>query len=225
MSFIDIPTEQTTAITDLVLAVSALTLSLFIYGIGRTRDGKKSCIWSWAFGLLALASVLGAAAHGIMMSKTIHFIIWQPIHLSLGLTIALFTAGVVYDIREYSLPRGFMPVILGIGVIFYLITVLVSGGFYVFIIYESIAMLFALVSYIILAIGKKKSRFWLMAAGIFISISAAVIQASGSVHLTLIWEFDYNGIFHLLQVIGILFLYTGVIADLRARSLPSGTSA
>jgi hypothetical protein len=53
MEFIDIPTEQTTSVTDIVLAL-----------------------------------------------------------LALGLTVALFVAGVVYDMRGFSLPRVLLPIVL-----------------------------------------------------------------------------------------------------------------
>jgi hypothetical protein len=217
MRFIDIPTEQTTAVTDVILAVCAFVFSIIVCRIGRSHDRKKALIWTWAFGLLALASALGAAAHGIAVTKETNFIIWQPINLALGLTIALFVTGVMYDMREFSLSRGYIPVFLGVGVIFYLITLLVNAGFFIFILYESIAMIFALVSYIILAIRKKHKSFWLMAAGIFVTIIAAVIQAAGTIHVKVIWEFDQNGLFHILQVVGLVFLFSGVYSELLSR--------
>jgi hypothetical protein len=225
MSFVNIPTEQTTAVTDVILALFALTFSLIVYSMGRLCDRKKALIWTWAFGLLSLASVLGAVAHGITITAGTNFIIWQPINLALGLTIALFVTGVVYDMRGFSLSPGHIPVFLGIGVIFYLITLLVRAGFIIFILYESIAMLFALVSYLILAIKKKLNSFWLMTAGILVTIIAAGIQAAGTIHVKVIWEFDQNGLFHILQVVGLVFLFSGVYSELLSRPLSENESS
>ena len=99
ISIIDSPTEQTTAVTYICLALLALTVSLVVYNIGHSRDPKKAIIWTGAFGLLTVASIFGAAAHGFKMSEQTNFILWQPINLSLDLTIALFVAGAVYDLR------------------------------------------------------------------------------------------------------------------------------
>ena len=51
---------------------------------------------------------------------------------------------------------------------------------------------------------------WLMATGVFCSIIAAAIQTRKSVSLTFIWRFDHNGIYHLVQVLGLMFLLIGL---------------
>jgi hypothetical protein len=210
MSITDIPTEQTTAVTDLILAVLALIVSFIIYNIGYPRNLKKARLWVWAFRLLAIASFFGAAAHGFKMTEHTNFILWQPINLALGLTIALFAAGVVYDLKGDSLPRAIVPVFLAAGMIFYVVTVLVPGTFIVFILYEAIVMLFALISYLVLSFRKKHNGYWLMVMGIVLSITAAGIQATSSIRFTLIWEFDHNGVFHLIQMLGLVFLLSGL---------------
>ncbi len=51
---------------------------------------------------------------------------------------------------------------------------------------------------------------WLMATGIFFSIIAAGIQANKSIFLTFIWQFDHNGIYHMVQVAGLMLLLMGL---------------
>jgi hypothetical protein len=217
MEFTDIPTEQTTFVTDVILALLALGFVLLLYSIGRRHDLKKTRIWSWAFGLLSLSAALGAIAHGIKMSAQTNKIIWQPIYLALGLTIALFVIGVIYDIRGYNIPRLLIPIALLTGTAFYIITVIVPGTFIVFILYEAIAMIFALAAYLWLAIRKKLKGSWLMAIGILITIIAAGVQASGAISITFIWKFDNNGIFHIIQMIALIFLLFGIRAELFSR--------
>jgi hypothetical protein len=224
MAFTDIPTEQTTAVTDIILALLALIVSMIVCYTGHRRDPKKARIWTWAFGLLAIASAFGAVAHGIKMTEHMNFFLWQPINFALGLTIALFAAGVVYDLKGTSIPRFLIPVFLAAGMIFYFITIFIPGTFIVFILYEALAMMFALISYVVISIRKKRTGYWLMAVGIMISIIAAGFQATTSMRFTFIWEFDHNGIFHIIQIAGLFFLLLGLRSDFLSRPFSQNPS-
>jgi hypothetical protein len=57
VAFIDIPAEQTTALTDAVLALIALYAGIALQRF-RNRDPAKVRIWSWTFGLLAVIAGL-----------------------------------------------------------------------------------------------------------------------------------------------------------------------
>ena len=210
MEFIDIPTEQTTAATDVLLALVALVSVVYLLRIGKGRDPWKTRIWAWGFGLLAFASALGAVAHGFKMSEQLNDLLWKPLNLALGLTIAMFAVGVVYDRWGEASSRRVLPILIGVGVAFFVVTVVIPGSFLVFILYEAVAMLFALVVYVLLAARRHLVGASVMAAGILITIVAAGIQASGAVVLTIIWEFDHNGIFHLIQVVGVAVLVAGL---------------
>ncbi len=58
---------------------------------------------------------------------------------------------------------------------------------------------------------------WLMAVGIFVTIIAAGVQAGNAFSFTFIWSFDHNGVYHLLQMVGIVFLVAGLRKSLPAR--------
>jgi hypothetical protein len=217
MELIDIATEQTTAATDVLVAIIAAAFAVLLAKEGGRSDRTKGRIWSAAFGLLAVASVLGAIAHGFQMSQRANELLWMPLNLVLGVTVALFVAGAVYDLRSFSLPRPLVPILLAVGVAFFVVTVLIPGSFLVFVIYEAIAMLFALVVYIVLAARKTLRGAAMMAAGVLVSIVAAAVQATGVVRFTLIWEFDHNGAFHLIQMVGLVLLLIGLRTDLVPR--------
>jgi len=210
ISIIDSPTELTTAFTDLLLAALSLAVLICVYRTGYSRDPKKTLIWLWAFAFLIAASLFGAAAHGFKMSERTNFILWQPIYLFLGMTVALFVSGVVYDLRRRSIPLPVLVLLLASALVFYAITVLIPGSFLIFIIYEAVAMVFAFVSYLVLSIRDRSRGYLFMTAGIFISIIAAVIQATQYVRFRFIWEFDHNGTFHLVQMAGMVFLLIGL---------------
>jgi hypothetical protein len=214
----NIPNEQTTAATDVFLAILAFIITVKIYLSGKGVDLKKARIWIWVFGLLTFASVIGAYAHGFKMSKLTNYVLWQPLNLSLGLAVGLFAAGVVYDFKNFTLPKAMIPVVLICAIIFYTITVIFPNALAVFIICEAILMLFALVAYTILASRKTIKGAGLMAAGILVTIIAAVIQAIKATKIIFIREFDHNGIFHIVQMIGLIILLKGLQTEFKSRA-------
>ncbi len=224
MQFIDIPTEQTTAITDVFLFVLAFIVTISVYRSGKETDIIKTRIWVGAFGLLCITAMLGAIAHGIKMSPFTNYLIWQPLNFFLGMAIALFAAGVIYDWKGFVLPRNLFIVLIVAGILFYAITLFVPGSFFVFILYEAAAMIFSLIMYIYLWARRKFPGSLFMVFGILISIIAAVVQAINSLSLTLIWEFDHNGLFHLIQMAGIIFLLKGLQTEFKSRAISPKTN-
>ncbi|AHC15762.1 DUF6962 family protein [Salinispira pacifica] len=214
MEFISIETELTTAVTDFLLgAAGAWAAVSLMRRVNRYRIPQKPRFWAAAFGLLSLAGFLGFFAHGFEMSDGLRNVLWQPLYLSLGLTISMFAAAVLIDLRKKAVPRGVMPGFLAAGALFYLLTLVFPGSFLIFILYEALAMIFALGAYIFLSVRSPGRAPFLMTAGIFLSILAAAVQAAGSVEIRIIWLFDHNGVFHIIQMAGLLFLYAGVKAD------------
>jgi hypothetical protein len=50
----------------------------------------------------------------------------------------------------------------------------------------------------------------MMVAGILTTIAAAGVQAGKLISFTFIWSFDHNGVYHLIQMMGIGFLLAGL---------------
>ncbi|MGB0386818.1 MAG: DUF6962 family protein [Ardenticatenaceae bacterium] len=221
IEFIDIPTEQTTAATDVILAVQAVGSILYLrkieHKIAADDDERsKIRIWSAGLGLLGTSAALGAVAHGLKMSEQTRDLFWQPLSLSLGLTVSLFVVGVVYDLWGDQAARRILPVMLLIGFSFYLITRIIPGSFLIFILYEAAALLFALGAYAWLAIRKRKPGAKWMTIGILLSLIAAAIPTRKPLFVELIWKFDHNGIYHIVQMFGLLALMAGLRAGLLA---------
>lgn len=217
MEFIDIPTEQTTAATDAISAGIAMIGAVYLRHIGK-NSGWKTTLWVWVFGLLALAAILGSIAHGLKISEVAQTRLWYPLYLSLGLMIALFVVATAYEIWGEIIARKLLPVMLSIGVGFFSITIIWPDNFLVFIIYETLAMLFALGSYSLIAYRGYREGAGLIAAGILVTIIAAGVQASNAVSFTFIWAFDHNGIYHLIQMAGLVLLIVGLGKTLASRN-------
>lgn len=214
VEIIDSPTERTTAATDAVLAALAAGCSAALLR-KRPRNPWKAGLWAAAFGTLTLGATLGTVAHGFKMSPQTYQLLWQPLNLSLGVTIALFVTGVVYDTWGERAARRVLPLALLAAGGFFTFTLVRPGSYLVFVLYQSVGMLFALGVYSWLTRRRALPGAAWMTAGVLTTIIASALQASGRVSFTFIWQFDHNGVYHLVQMPGLLMLYTGLRAALQ----------
>jgi hypothetical protein len=105
-----------------------------------------------------------------------------------------------------------------LALVFFGITRVASSAFLIFVLYEVVAMLFALGVYGLLAATARSGGMGLMAFGIALNIVAAAIQATRIVSFTLLWPFDHNGVFHLVQMVALVVLTAGIKSSLAAAS-------
>lgn len=203
--------EQTTAITDILLAAVCFG-GIFFLQRGPTVHGGffNITVWSAAIGLIGLAAALGAAAHGLVLTQLLHQRLWQMLNMALALAVALFVVGVVFDLWGAAASYQALPLMIILSLMFYAATLIYPGIFFVFIMYEGLALIFALGAYVLLSWNCELKGAGLMAAGILLSIIAAGIQVRKSIRLTFIWQFDHNGIYHLVQAVGIILLMMGL---------------
>jgi hypothetical protein len=208
-------TELTTAATDALLGFLCIFL---IAGIHRYRAQAlgKVRLWTWVFGLLSAASFLGATAHGFDLSPVLRNVLWQPLYLMLGIDVSLFVLGGVYDWRGAKAASRLVPAAVVSGVGFYSLTLVLNGSFLVFVIYEGVAMVSALAIYVMLAVRHRLPGAAGIAIAIGMNILAAALQAS-ALRVTVIWPFDHNGIFHLVQIVALLVLGYGLRTSMKSR--------
>jgi lysylphosphatidylglycerol synthetase-like protein (DUF2156 family) len=212
MSFVPIETELTTAFTDLILAIiCVIAIAILRKSDSFRLEKQRITVWITAFGCLTMAALLGFFAHGFEMSDGTKQLLWHPLYLCLGLTVSLFAAGVLIDLKGAPVNRVVIAGLMVAGLCFYAVTIVFPDNFIVFILYQAVAMLFALGAYLYLWRRYRKKEFVMMTTGIVVSMIAAGIQASGSISMTLIWEFDHNGLFHIVQMAGIYLLTIGVL--------------
>jgi hypothetical protein len=210
MKLVRDPAEQTTAVTDIILALIACGgLMILQWSPVKTGGMWRIHIWSAAIGLIGLAAILGAVAHGLVLMPNIHNRIWQALNLALSLAVSLFIVGVINDLWGAEMAKKALPFVLLAGLGFYITTPIYPGIFLLIIVYEGLALALALCAYLFLAVrGAPGAEF--MAGGILLSIVAAGLQASKKISFTLIWKFDHNGIYHLVQTLGLFLLIAGL---------------
>jgi hypothetical protein len=213
MDLVASATERTTAATDAVLAIAAAGSLWLLRRVTPPSFGRV--VWQAALASTAVASVLGAVAHGLRLPAATRELLWQPLYLALGITMALFVVGAVRDWRSEAAARRVLGPMLAVAVAFYVITRLTRGSFLAFVIYEAAALVFSLAVYLGLA-GQSRAGAALMAAALAVSLAAGAVQAADLGVVRLVWDFDHNGVFHLVQLVGLGLLVAGLRLRLAA---------
>jgi hypothetical protein len=215
----NIATEQTTAATDVLLALTGL-LGVSKLARWRLTDSWKAGIWTVMFAAMASGAILGAVAHGLELEASIQALLWKPLNAALGLAVGFFALGAAHERWGKRVTRRLLPVAIGLGVVFFILSVIWPKTFLLFILYETSAMAFALAVYAIrVTRGHSPGDAWML-AGVALTMIAAVFQATRGVVLWLIWPFDHNGLFHLIQIAAVSCLLTGLELGFRQSVKP-----
>jgi len=202
-------TELTTAATNVVLSLAAAGGIVLLQSL-ETPASWKIDLWSWTFALIALAAALGAVYHGLVLAERPRALMWRILTVCLSLAISLFLVGVLHDVYGVEAAGQILPILLAAGLLIYAVSRVFPGLFIVFILYQVLALATALGAYAWMAAwGTLEGAGWI-AAGVAVSIIAAGIQATRNLHVTLVWEFDHNGIFHLIQTLGVILICVGL---------------
>jgi hypothetical protein len=208
MPLINSPTELTTSATDALLAIECTVIIALLLRTAPA-DRWRTNLWCWVFGLLAIASFFGALAHGLEMPKSMRTALWTPLYLSLGSLVVMFIVGAVADWLGRVAAMRLVPWGLGVSAAFFGLTALMGGAFIVFIAYAAAVLLSGMAIYIFLAATHRLPGAAVVALAILLNLAAAAVQAS-NVSLHLLFPFDHNGVFHLVQIVSTAILGWGL---------------
>jgi hypothetical protein len=204
-----IPTEQSTALTDALLAAYSFFVVVSLWR-RRSVVPLKTRLWMGVFIGLALAGGLGTFFHGLELDEVGEQLLWQPLNVALSLTIACIVAAAVLDRWGQAAARRAFPGLVVVSAGFFLFATFVSQAFLGFIIYEGAAMLFCLWVYATLALRRSLPGAVWMFIGVVLTLTAAAIQTLDFINFTLFLPFNSNGAFHLLQLVALTALWAGL---------------
>lgn len=208
MELIASTTERTTAATDLILALTAVAAIIMLGR--RAAPSFSRRVWQAALLAAAAAAGLGAVAHGLALSSAARELLWQPLFFLLGVTVSLFVVGAVASWRGGESGARLLLPMLGLAVLFYLATRLSGGDFLVFVVFQAGTLVFAMAVYLRLG-ARRVPGARLVAAGLAVTLAAGAVQAMEDLEVRLVWPFDHNGIYHLVQLVGLVVLTWGLI--------------
>ncbi len=208
MEIIDSVTERVTALTDLMMALAGIIAILQIRAMNHLAPWKTR-LWIMIYTLFILAAVLGTIYHGLALPEVSLERMWATMFLSLGLMVALFVVAVFYDLFGQPVARRLLPVMILMGIAFFVMSISNGQDFSLFIMYEAGALVIALMGYTFLMIRKSPGSS-LLVAGVLTTIVAAAVQATKAISLTPGIPFDHNSAYHLIQIAGIYLLVAGV---------------
>jgi hypothetical protein len=204
--------ERTTAATDALLA---LTVSGGLIQLRRATPASwRRTVWLAALATFAASALLGTVVHGVAFPPQVSDALWQPLYLLLGVAVALFATGALADWRGERAGRASLPALIALAAGFYLASRLSGGDFRVFLLFEAAALLFALCVYGRLA-RLERPGAGTVAVALAVSLAAGAVQAAEGLSIQVIWVFDHNGLFHLVQLAGVVLLVRGLMLSLQ----------
>ena len=192
--------EPTTTITDYILAAECLLLGVLLFRPGQTA----SRLWGLAFFAVAVAAVAGGTFHGFSnrISPVGNGTLWKIAVYAIGLTSLLmlasaFIVGTSPPLRQWLLAAASMQFIL------YAVWMANHNDFR-FVIYNYLPAMIGVLLLQILG-NPHSGRHWIV-GGILLSFVGAGIQRSG---ITFHPYFNYNDLYHVVQMGAMYLLYRG----------------
>ena len=201
-------TERTTAATNLMMAIAACIGLPAIYK-RRSQSPLRTSVWVSVYILFIVAALIGAVHHGLTLSVRIYDATWLAILLCLGIMVGLFVVGLIFDLFGRMPAIRALPVMLACSLGFFIYSAAFNQDYGLFLVYQALALLAALTGYGWLATRHRPGALW-MSIGVLLTIVAAAVQGTQAISFTLLVPFDHNGIYHLIQIAGVLCLTRGI---------------
>jgi len=201
--FTDVPVEQTAAVTDLILVALAVWGILHLKIVVKTPSWRRT-IWTSFFYLMLIVCMLGVVVHGVHLLDSTRLHLWHVLFFFLGFFLMSFTLAIICDLCGEEVSKKLLPYLMLAGAGFFILAISIPNGFFGFVVYQFLIMIPVIIGYTRLAFKQKRgAALWMVAAGIF-SMIAVVFQVNTKLQFSFIWTFDHNGIYHLVQSVGIL---------------------
>jgi Family of unknown function (DUF6962) len=190
--------EPTTTITDYILAAETIFLGILLFRNSATLPVR---LWAFSFFVLAAAAIAGGTYHGFIgsMEAGTSQIVWKFTLYSVGLGTLLMLSASAFAFLDP--PWRVAILILGIlQFCAYMFLVSRSNDFK-YVIYDYVPAMILIVAFSWIA--KSPSAKWLLGAVALSFIGALIQRLEFQLHK----HFNYNDIYHVIQMVGMYFFY------------------
>jgi ABC-type sugar transport system permease subunit len=188
--------EPTTMVTDLLITMVGWLLASRL--LLDEKHGRYQSRFYWGVGLLfiSLGALLGAISHGLAayLGDTADTLIWKSTVYTVGFSMVFAVGGTLAG----------APLAAGVRRFFWLVNL---ADFLYVIYYYVPAMLLIAALQVWALLGKQSHGAGWLLAGVVVTLLGAVVQQSG---FALHTHFNYNDMFHLIQVVGLLLFFRGI---------------
>ena len=205
-------TDITTAVTDLINA--ALALFLMCRLIRKGTGTARGRLWVVTFILFIMVSCTGFVIHGLTAASG-HEInqLWRKVLMvEMAFMLAFYTLSILCDIYGAAVLRRAMPVILTLAAVFSVAAVLLMGrttyGFTIFVVYCLATLLFLIV--LLIRNLRRKKGLPLYLAATLLLFAANYVQTIKAIQFRLIWDFNYDSVYHFMLFLFVLIQYRGI---------------
>ncbi len=196
-------TLAVTAITDFILACELMLLAGMLFVVPKDRF-SATWFWSGAMFLLGLAALIGGIDHGFIEPAGLPRYFIQRINW-IVLGVMTFFLLMTTAMQFFSHKSQRLCVYVGlVQFLAYSVAVAFIDSFLVVIVnYAPMMVLFLAMNVAGLKAGKGS---WPMIVGIVILFIASAIQMLG---IDVFSPLDHNGLYHVVSMLGVVFLYIG----------------
>jgi hypothetical protein len=201
--------EPVTVVTDVILSALAV---YFAVCSGRQHELLRMNVhlyFSYAFWVVGLGALLGALTHGLgrYLSVAAGRLLWRATLLFLGAAafcLLLATGYHAFPVRHVHVFEWSGVLLL----VLYAIIIFRDDRFLWAVLFYTAALLIVLMVMLYDLFSRGLAGSGIVVAGILVSFAAAIIQRSG---LTLHRHFNHNDLYHVVQMIGLYYLFRGAM--------------
>ncbi len=203
--------EFMTAATNLFNAVVTAAVIIRVRKLKQPRMRVR--VWSAALGFFFVVCLFGACIHGIVMDTALKVVLWDFLAAILAFMIAAYVTAVLYETEgeaEIEKKARVCTVIAAVYTVSEIVVArLIQIGFMGFIVYSSTAILFSL--YKLFQVRSEKPYVIWYIGGLACLILATILDCIKSIRFHLIWDFNYDGVYHIVTLFFVLLTFKGIL--------------
>lgn len=218
MEWMTRPPELITALTNLLNTLVALCFLLpRLRGLRTRPQGQR--LWWWMVCALAGSSLVGTVVHLVRWSYGARMALWALLGPMMCLSSGLMLLCAAAEEGEERLRRARRPVRRGtlalcacaVG------AALLGKPLAPTIIAAAVSLIYA--GWVFFRRARSDRACRLFAAGVAVNVPGGLCAMLRTLRFRLIWEMDYNSLFHLAMLAGLLLFWRGCV--LRERAVPA----